>query len=173
MGQVEVQEMMFGGGHGLFAFSHLSAASKSYRLSDVEYGIIPFPKWDERQEDYRTFSAGLLLAVPITSTDLERTGTIIEALSAEGYKRVTPAYFETALKEKFSFDNETVKMLDIINSSRAISFAYAYDNWEGFGHIFSAIFGSDSPSKDYSSFYASRIGTAEKRMEKIITAFSS
>ena len=171
LNQVEWQTKLFAAGRSLFAFSHLNMASSKLRDSDVEYGILPFPKWDEAQQDYRTFSSGLLFIVPITVRDIERTGVIIEALSAEGYKQVIPAYFETALKEKFTFDNESAQILDIINASRAISFAYAYDNWEGFGHIFSTIFGSGTPTKDYSSFYAQRIKKAEARLAKIVEAF--
>lgn len=168
--QGDWQANLFADGRSMFAFSHLSKAASTFRFSDVEYGILPFPKWDENQSDYRTFSSGLLFAVPITANDLDRTGIIIEALSAEGYKQVIPAYFETALKEKFTFDAESAQVLDIINESRAISFAYAYDNWEGFGHIFSSIFGS-APSKDYSSFYAKRITLAEARLQKIVESF--
>ena len=35
-------------------------------------------------------------------------------MSAETYRRVTPAYFETAIKNKYSRDSETSQMLDII-----------------------------------------------------------
>ena len=61
-----------------------------------------------------------ILAVPITATNLERTGIITEALSAESYKRVIPAYYETALKTKYARDDESVQMLDMIANSRGI-----------------------------------------------------
>ena len=61
-------------------------------------------------------------------------------------------------------------MLDIINNCLTISFAYAYDNWKGFGHMMGAIMAGSNPSPDYASFYASRISSAEERL-KLITDF--
>ena len=161
---------IFDSGGSMFAFGTLNLASSNLRASDVEYGILPFPKWNEAQAEYRTFASGNLMAIPVTVRNLERTGIIFEAMSAEGYKQVVPAYYDTALKEKFTFDDDSGKVLDIINGSRAVSFAYVYDNWQGFGHIFSSIF-ADPPKRDYSSFYAQRENQATARMNAVIEGF--
>ena len=161
------QKKLFANGHALLGFSNVDAAATDYRESDVEYGIIPFPKWDEKQENYRVFCGGDLIGVPVTVQEPDKTGLILEALTVETYKSVVPAYFGTALKEKFSYDSETGKCLDIINDNLVISFAYAYDNWQGFGHMLGAIFASSKPSADYASFYAGRIKSAEARLQKI------
>ncbi len=169
--QTDWQAKLFANGHSLIGFSTLGMASTTMRESNVEYGIIPFPKWDENQKDYRTFCGGVLIGIPGNIKDSERTSIILEALAAESYKTVVPAYFDTALKEKFTFDAESGQMLDIINGSLAVSFAYAYDNWQGFGHMMGAILANDNPSSDYASFYASRITSAETRLQKIIDFF--
>lgn len=168
--QSDWQALLFASGHGLVAFAQIKHATSTFRESNVEYGIIPFPKWDEKQESYRTFSGSNLIGVPITVSDPERTSIIFEALTAETYKTVVPAYFGTALKEKFTYDSESGQSLDIINDTLTISFAYAYDNWQGFGHMLGAILASDTPSADYASFYAGRITSAETRL-KLITDF--
>ena len=167
--ETQWQADLFADGRSLYAFSLLNMAASTFRLSDVEYGILPFPLWDEKQADYITFSSGLLMCVPVTTQNIDRTGVIIEAMSSEGYKQVIPAYFETALKDKFTFDTESGQVLDIINNSRAISFAYAYDNWQGFGHCLGSIFSSNS--KDFTSYYEGRIVSAEKRLGLIVEAF--
>ena len=97
-------------------------------------GIILLPKWDENQSSYRTFCSGNLIGVHVTASKPENTGLIFEALAAETYKTIVPAYFGTALKEKFTYDSESGQMLDIINDSLTVSFAYVYDNWQGFGY---------------------------------------
>ncbi len=171
--QVAWQAQLFADGHALVAFSKLGSASSTFRESNVEYGIIPFPKWDENQEAYRTFCGSNLLGVPVTCSDLERTSIILEAMVAENYKTVMPTYFETALKEKFSFDSETGQMLDIINDSLTISFAYAYDNWKGFGHMCSTLFGGSNPSGDFASFYATRLPSAEERLKLIVDFYEA
>ena len=171
--QGEWQTQLFADGHGLVGFSQIYAAANELRDSNVEYGIIPFPKWDEKQESYRVFCGGGLLGVPVTVRNLDNTGLILEALAAETYKTVVPAYFGTALKEKFTYDSESGKCLDIINDNLAISFAYAYDNWQGFGHMLGAILASDKPSADYASFYAGRIKSAEARLKLINDFFEA
>ena len=168
--QTDWQAQIFAGGHALVGFALVRHAATVLRESDVEYGIIPFPKWDENQDSYRTFCGGDLIGVPTTASDPDRTSVILEALAAESYKTVVPAYFDTALKEKFTYDSESGQTLDIINETLAISFAYAYDNWKGFGHMLGSIFAGDNPSPDYASFYAGRINSAEERL-KLITDF--
>ncbi|MDD4774261.1 MAG: hypothetical protein PHZ09_11790 [Eubacteriales bacterium] len=163
----------FDRGHALFAFSKIENIVDTYRYGEVNYGILPLPKYDEAQDTYRTFAHETFFCVPVTTTDTDRTSVIIEAMSAEGYKKITPAFYEIVLKEKLSNDPETVQMLVIINDNRAISFAYIYDNWEGFGHLFSAIFSwTGNNKRDYTSYYESRLSSATKRLDKIVAGFS-
>ena len=53
-----------------------------------DYSILPYPKWDEAQENYYTMVDGghQIQAVPLTTKNLERAGTILEALNAESYQ---------------------------------------------------------------------------------------
>ncbi len=166
--QNDWQANLFAQGHSLVGFALLEYATTTFRNSNVEYGIIPFPKWDENQESYRTFCGGDLIGVPVTAEDPERTGIILEALAAETYKTVVPAFFETALKEKFTFDAESGQMLDIVNNTLTISFAYAYDNWEGFGHLCGKLFAGGNPTKDFASYYAGNESSARARLQLIV-----
>ena len=56
------------------------------------------------------------MMVPITISDPERTSIIIEALNAETYKQVVPAYYDTALKNRYSRDAESAEMQSIQRS---------------------------------------------------------
>ncbi|MBQ8508550.1 MAG: hypothetical protein IJ493_01445 [Clostridia bacterium] len=165
---------MFIGGNGLFAFGTISDAANHYRDADVEYGIVPFPKYDENQENYRAFYAangGHMFSVPKFASDLDRTGIIIEALSAEGYYTLIPVYYETALKNKYLRDEESVAMLDIITASRTISFSYCYDNYEnglGFGNAWA----KDAFYESYATFYATRENGAKARIAAVVEAFT-
>jgi hypothetical protein len=95
-----------------------------FRDSETDFGIIPYPKFDERQQSYRTASQDgySLFCYPITVNDLEMCSVIIEALAAESYKQVVPAYYEVALKTKYSRDDESAEMLDIIRDCLAFNF---------------------------------------------------
>lgn len=93
-----------------------------------DYGIIPMPKLDETQENYNAFchDGSTAFAIPVTVNDVDMVGAFLEAMSAETYRSVTPAYFETALKGKYSRDNETSQMLDMIVGGIYLDIGYIY-----------------------------------------------
>ena len=102
----------------------------SLRDMKADFGIIPWPKFDENEEKYYTnVDAGCnLIGVPITVSDPDRVSIILEALCAEGYKTVIPQYYEVALQTKYSRDDESVQMLDLIRDGRVFDAGYFYDN---------------------------------------------
>lgn len=163
---------MFIDGKGLFTFGFVGDSGNYYRETDVDYGMLPFPKYDEEQENYRVFygaNSSNMFAIPKSNTDTSRTGIIIEAMSAEGYKQLIPIYYEKALKAKYLRDEDSTKMLDLITSSRTISFSYVYDNWEcglGFGNCFTSEY-KDS----FATFYASRENMVKERIKVVTEAF--
>ena len=95
-----------------------------FRDKDTDFGIIPYPKFDDKQASYRTASQDgySLFCYPITINDLEMCSIIIEAIAAESYKQVVPAYYEVALKTKYSRDDESAEMLDLIRGCLAFNF---------------------------------------------------
>lgn len=163
---------MFINGQGMFSFGFVGDSGIYYRDTDVDYGIVPIPKYDEKQENYRIFfgaNSSNMFAVPVFASDTARTGVVLEALSAEGYKQLIPAYYEVALKAKYLRDEDSVKMLDLVTECRTISFSYCYDNWTagvGFGNCF------QSDNKDnYTSFFESRKALLDARIAEVEKVF--
>ena len=103
-------------GQVLFHFDPLPQAIR-YRGDEVDYGILPWPKYDENQEKYVNFSWNGFMAMPSDVPDLEKAGIIIEALSAESYKYCVPAFYDVLMNVKLTRDEDSVEMLDIIYSS--------------------------------------------------------
>ena len=99
-------------------------------LRDMEddYGIIPMPKLDEAQESYTAYchNGSSVFGIPTTENEPDKIAAFMEAMAAETYRVVTPAYFETALKGKYSRDSETSQMLDIIVSGVYLDIGYIY-----------------------------------------------
>jgi hypothetical protein len=145
-------------------------AATHYRSAEIQYGLLPYPKYDENQKEYRSFANDEFFVVPTTAADPSRTGLVIEAMAAEGYKQIYPAYYEIALKNKYMHDDESVQILDIIVNSRNIAFSYTYDNWQGYGHMLNDLFTS-KPTKDFASYYEKRLGSAQKRVDQINKSF--
>lgn len=104
-------------------------------LRDMEndYAIIPFPKYDENQDKYLTLiaTATQMIYIPTTTNDAGLTGKVCETLSYYSYKDVVPAYYDVALKNKYSRDENTQKMLDIIRAGAVMPFEYAYSTMIG------------------------------------------
>lgn len=93
---------------------------KTLRDIDADFGLLPYPKWDDTQRDYMSRAEGGIRCpmVPITVSDPEYVSIIMEALSFAGYTELLPAYFDEGLKGKVSRDEESAEMLDIIYETR-------------------------------------------------------
>jgi ABC-type glycerol-3-phosphate transport system substrate-binding protein len=141
------------------------------RGDDIDFGIVPYPKLNEQQEKYLTIGAGYysVMAAPITVSDPERTGIIIEALNAESYKRVIPAYYEVALKVKYTRDEESVQVLDMILDGRYFDFGYMYDGFQGVAFMLDNMFYSQN--FNFVSEYEKRESAAIKYYQKIIDKY--
>ncbi|MBR5869887.1 MAG: carbohydrate ABC transporter substrate-binding protein [Clostridia bacterium] len=162
----------FGGGKALFIYGGMWLITK-YRAYDVNFGVVPSPKYDESQDRYyNTYSYANCTAysVPTTASDLGRTGTIMEAMAEVSKYTLTPAYYDVALKGKFIRDEESAEMLDIILAQRAYDLGMIF-NW---GSMFSTITGmSTSKNPDFASLYAKNEKSTNKAIEKFIDALES
>ncbi|MBQ2708642.1 MAG: hypothetical protein IJF67_10280 [Clostridia bacterium] len=88
-------------------------------LADVkfDYGILPYPKYDEAQENYvsavQRFAS---FAIPAYG-DVDMGGAILEAWSSEAYRTLQPEYFETTLKARYSADDEMAGIFDLLRET--------------------------------------------------------
>jgi len=105
-----------------------------------EYGVLPLPKYDKAQEDYRTLAANIssLVVVLSSATDLDMIGATLELMAAESYKQVVPAYYDTVLKGKYSDAPEDAAMYDLIVNSLTYNFGFCFSthSLEGIGSLF-------------------------------------
>ncbi len=121
---------------GLFLVEVLGNAGK-LRDMDTDFGIIPYPKLDEKQENYIAYysPAANGVSIPKTCSDVDRAGTVIELLSAYGYQMVRPAYYDVVLNGKTIRDDESAAMLDIIFDKIESEMSYLY-KWGGYNDVF-------------------------------------
>lgn len=146
---------------GLFYIRVLEEGEK-LRKMESEYAILPIPKNDTAQTDYYcpvSVYTNNLISVPYHAEDTDRTGVIIEALSAESYYSVNPEFFNTVLDNKIARDDESKQMLDIIFNSRLYDLgefyglAYFSDKMRGVtGHSYEQ--SGIAKTSDIASFYA-------------------
>ena len=108
----------FRNGHVLFS---IGAIPETIDLRDMpdDFGIVPFPKYNKEQTRYfSSVCGGFPFVIPATNQRPEIAGALMEAMACEGKNRIIPAYYEMALKNKYSRDSDTAEMLDIIYESR-------------------------------------------------------
>ena len=158
---------MFKEGRAMFHDAGLGSA-QGYRSMDDNFGILPLPKFTE-DDEYATVVNGYahLLIVPITVTDEHRTGNIIEALCAIGSRDVVPAFYDQSLKSKFSRDNESEEMIDIIRDSIIYDLGYvAGGTFQSIGHDL-----AHSTTHDFSSTYAGQEALALTKLRDFNKAY--
>ncbi|MCI8388423.1 MAG: carbohydrate ABC transporter substrate-binding protein [Clostridiales bacterium] len=123
---------LFGNGNSAFVTTWINNAFTSFRDMKDDYGILPYPKLDDKQENYYSDAMDnySLLSIPKTVKveDKEFVGTITEALTRENHFSVVPAYYDVALSSKYARDEQSVAMLDIIMNNRQYDFSILHGN---------------------------------------------
>ena len=102
---------------------------EDFRDYDISYGLLPYPLLDETQEKYYTYDDCRhgTFGIPITAAkeNIDNTGLILEALSADSYHNVIPKYLDNVVTYKLSRDEDSLDMLNIIMDGRVYDFGYA------------------------------------------------
>lgn len=108
-------------------FDHISSV---FRDMESEYGVIPYPKYDEKQESYHTLARNVYTSFAITKTCKapDMVGAVMEAIASQNYRSVSPVYFETALKVKYSRDDVTSQMYDLIKDGLKFNFGFTFSS---------------------------------------------
>ncbi len=115
----------------LMFLSQWLCVSLELRNMESDFGIIPFAKYDEAQDEYYAGSSNSwsqFAVVPITTPDIEFTGDIMNALGYYGDVYVNTALMETTITSKTLRDTDTEEMLNLIYASRCYDPAL-YFNW--------------------------------------------
>ena len=137
------------------------------RQSEVEFGILPLPKYTEDQDRYYSVSSNSNLTVysiPVTASDPERTALILEAMAGISYYTLTPAYYEISLVGKYIRDDESQESIEIILENRSYDLAIIF-NWGAPINIFRQM--TTQQTRDF----ASRCAALETNMNAAIDKF--
>lgn len=169
---VAMSATIFQGGRGLF-YSEVLQCVTRMRESETDFGLIPWPKYDETQDNYYSFmigAAGVAVSLPSTQTDTHMSGIILDAMSARSVDTLTVAYYNKALTQKYMRDDTSIRMLDIILESRIFDQSQVY--LYGWGGIYNQMLSDlKSGKKETASSWEKLLPTAQAEMEATIAAF--
>ena len=147
--------------------------SKNLRDMETDYGIVPYPKYDDNQEKYYSTSTDgfSLLLFPSTIKDPEFVGFVTEAMCAVSSAQVIPTYYDVVLKDKYNRDAQSAEMLDIIRDSLIYDVGYLNSfALNSVGHQFVRLVREGKT--DFASVYAKGEKSFEKRLAKMQEAYA-
>lgn len=154
---------------------HMMSGTDQLRDMEADYGIVPMPKLDDAQEDYTTFvhNGFTVFAIPTTSGKANTTAPFLEAMCAESYRSVTPAYYDVALKVKYARDEEAASMLDIATQSIVFDFGYLYNQYISANTaLFRSMFNTSTAIEKGMSTIATKEKATNKLLMKIIDTYA-
>jgi hypothetical protein len=162
---------MFQNSQALFMYIRMTEI-EPLRGMETDFGILPFPKYDENQKDYISLVNAFIgsgLCVP-TSADPDVSGAVLETMAYESKYTLLPAYYEAMLKNKVSRDSESEEMLNIIFSN----ITYDLGGIFAFGGIDSELmYHTMTFKRTMASFYEKNESKAQKDIDKLIDKISA
>lgn len=136
-------------------------------------GVVPLPKMDESDRYvtavHDTTEVGF---IPITSSvnNLDFISAVAEVLCRETGKNVMPAYYESALKIKYTRDKTSAEMVDLIHDNIGNTFALAWS--QALGQVFmQATFYPAATGGDFTSSYKSIQRLVNRQLQATIETF--
>ncbi len=106
------------------------ADMEKFRDCESDYGILPYPKYDEAQDKYYTYvdaragSMGIPLdAEPET---ISKVGLLLEAQSCASYYDTLPLYVDSIQNTRYTRDPASIEMIDYIGAGRRWDIGYSF-----------------------------------------------
>ena len=124
---------VFTEGRALFTFGGIYYAPQM-RMAEttVDFGILPYPKYDNAQENYISSISPLFLTVlcipqGAQHEDLELKSAVMEEYAYLGHETVLPAFYDRLLKGRIANDVETAEIIDFIFGNVAYDIANIFN----------------------------------------------
>ena len=156
--------------HSAFSAGRLKEM-EGLRDMESDFGIVPYPKYDENQENHITsvLRTVTVASIPTTVKEPEKCTFLLEAMAAYGYNKIIPAYYEYALKGKVARDALTAEMLDIVTSTTYFDFAEVFYAEVSASDLLTAYI---KKGKGLGSFFESKKSTIEKKLDDLLKAYA-
>lgn len=170
-------------GKAVFACGTLSSAKdiQTY-ASQLQYGVIPYPKYNANQE-YHTYKLDYKTGFCIPRAVLEHgnqefVGTITEALAYYSNKFVKPALYEKVLTHKLVQDRNSSESIDKILNGGLYEFsniyAFSWGDRDSPAHLLRKVVqGNLDFSNEYDAKYRNGKGPYQKSLTALLNSFKT
>ena len=150
-------------------------AGATYSGLNFNYGVLPLPKYDTEQDDYRSIpEATSSLETVISTVEADRVDMVsatVELMAAEAYKQLYPVYVEVVLKSQNANAPQDAEMVQLIIDSMVYSFGWIFSSTHmgNMGKAFRIVDGS----RDLTQYYESNKSNYEAMIDLLIDGYAS
>ena len=157
-------------GRSLFSCGLVADAPAIINAINFEYGLLPYPKWNEEQENYQTtLQRSCNAMIPVCSTIEDEASAVLEALASESHRNLMPEYCEVSLKTRYSQDSDVSRMFDLIAHSTVYDPGEIYNNGTPGGYIRYAI----NVRLDWMSHIAANRDALVNKMQEVVDFYKN
>lgn len=166
----ELQQVL--DGQGLFASFHMLHMMTIAASYQSHIGLVPCPKYDEEQTEYYSragFNGATCVAILNHVPNSEMSGVVTEAFAYWSEQIISPAFYEKLFTNRYTDDEESKHMLDIVIKSEVIDLDQVFQ-W---GNMLVSISASASTGGNISSSWQRMASRAKTSCDKTISDYFS
>ena len=163
-------QVHFTEGRTLICAGTLAMAEDFFADMDMDYYIVPAPKLNEEQDGYYTTLGDNVsqYGIPTSCENVAAVTATLELMGYYSWLKVTPAYYEVALKTRYVRGdlNKAAEMIDFIHDGIYSDFCWLYSNM---CDNLTWYFRNKFSDKRFSSNGKVKQGTAQKALENLLS----
>ncbi len=96
-------------------------------IEEFDFGIAPYPKYDENQQEYANYLALDNFCNPVTIGNPEKVGAVTEALAIVSEQEMKPAFLDVYVENKLLRDKESIQIAELLMDSICMDVTRFYD----------------------------------------------
>lgn len=159
----------FTSGNVLFHCGSIADVQNYLQDVNFDFAVLPFPLYDENQEDYYTITSYWvsMYSIPTNAPDPTKSAAVLECLSSYGYRYLTPVIYQEAFQYRYLDTLENARMFDLLHNTLVFDPGRLFaDQLNCFGAFRQAA--RENGSTSWSSYYAGNKVGWSKSLQKII-----
>ncbi len=170
-GDLETARTCFDDG-GLFMNFHMFHMMEVASTYQSDVGIVPCPKYSEDQTEYYSragYNGATAVTILSSVPDPERAGIVLEIFAAESKNYISPAFYKKLFTDRYTNDEESKEMLDIVIKSEIIDLDQVF-KW---GELLVAASAAAARGGSAARVYDRLLPGAKARLEKTVDEYSA
>lgn len=165
---------VFSEGRALF-YAEVLRTTETLRSSEVEFGLIPAPMYNEEQGYYRAYADTYCVTpavIPACAKNPELSAFVLQVTSEASTDTTRVAYYDVMLTYHQLRDEESSEMLDLIFDNFTLDPCDLYE-WTGILTTIRNSFNRSGGSTSLSSLLGSMQKVVEKMMDQTVKKYES